>query len=104
MFPPLLQTILLVWQHSGYYQQLQNFFYLLEMVSNEVNFHIFFISTFSTLIFKVVVRARTLVDQDPFEDPLKSYKDLKDALRLCAAFRGTYLDFKVFNHHYIIKY
>lgn len=45
--------------------------------------------------FQVVARARSLVGEHPFEDTSKSYTALKDALRLCAAFRGTYLDFKV---------
>lgn len=44
---------------------------------------------------QVVARARSLVGDNPFEDTSKSYTALKDALRLCAAFRGTYLDFKV---------
>ena len=44
---------------------------------------------------KVVARARSLVGENPFKDTQHSYTALKDALRLCAAFRGTYLDFKV---------
>ena len=44
---------------------------------------------------KVVAQARSLVGENPFKDTQHSYTALKDALRLCAAFRGTYLDFKV---------
>ena len=36
-----------------------------------------------------------MVGKNPFNDTHRSYVALKDALRLCAGFRGTYLDHKV---------
>ena len=44
---------------------------------------------------QVVLKARDIVNKDIFEDVEFSYKQLKKALKLCAAFRGHYIDFKV---------
>ena len=35
-----------------------------------------------------------MVGEDVLREPLQSYSKLKEALRVCAAFRGTYLDYK----------
>ena len=35
-----------------------------------------------------------MVGEDILREPLQSYSKLKEALRVCAAFRGTYLDYK----------
>ena len=36
VFPPLLQTVLLIWKHSDYYHDPKPFAHLLNMLSNEV--------------------------------------------------------------------
>ncbi|XP_033641711.1 dynein beta chain, flagellar outer arm-like [Asterias rubens] len=76
-FPPLIHTVLLVWSHSRYYHNTDKFQNLLELVSNEV-----------------VLRAQSLVGEDILKNTLQSYAGLKDALKVCAAYRGTYLDTK----------
>ena len=43
---------------------------------------------------EVVHRAEAMVGEDVLREPLQSYSKLKEALRVCAAFRGTYLDYK----------
>ncbi|GFO25145.1 dynein beta chain, ciliary-like, partial [Plakobranchus ocellatus] len=60
-----------------YYHQIDKFHQLLRLLSNEV-----------------VHRAIAMVGDDILREPLESYSKLKEALRVCAAFRGTYLDFK----------
>nr|XP_022320176.1 dynein beta chain, flagellar outer arm-like isoform X6 [Crassostrea virginica] len=77
LFKPLMQVLFLVWQHSVYYHQMDKFHNLLRLLSNEV-----------------VHRAIAMVGEDILREPLESYTKLKEALRVCAAFRGTYLDFK----------
>ncbi|XP_020627063.1 dynein beta chain, flagellar outer arm-like isoform X2 [Orbicella faveolata] len=77
VFPPLMHTLFLVWVYSRYYHDNRNFTRLLTMLSNEV-----------------VARARQLVGEHVLENLLASYTSLKDALRVCAAFRGCYLDKK----------
>ncbi|XP_069118815.1 uncharacterized protein [Argopecten irradians] len=77
MFQPLMQVLFRVWQNSVYYHQMDKFHNMLRMLSNEV-----------------VHRAISLVGDDILREPLESYSKLKDALRVCAAFRGTYLDYK----------
>ncbi|XP_033103095.1 dynein heavy chain 9, axonemal-like [Anneissia japonica] len=77
IFPPLVHTLMLVWSHSRYYHVPSNFHNLLRLVSNEV-----------------VARAENLVGNHILKNTLESYAGLKDALRVSAAFRGTYLDMK----------
>ncbi|ELU01785.1 hypothetical protein CAPTEDRAFT_107782 [Capitella teleta] len=77
LFPPLINTLLLVWRHSKYYHQPDKFHNLLRLLSNEV-----------------VHRAEAMVGEDVLHEPLDSYSKLKEALRVCAAFRGTYLDYR----------
>ncbi|XP_071959570.1 uncharacterized protein [Antedon mediterranea] len=77
IFPPLVHTLMLVWSHSRYYHNPSNFHNLLRLVSNEV-----------------VARAENLVGDHILKNTLESYAGLKDALRVSAAFRGTYLDMK----------
>ncbi|KAK6172547.1 hypothetical protein SNE40_016179 [Patella caerulea] len=77
LFKPLMTSLLLVWTHSTYYHQIDKFHNLLRLLSNEV-----------------VHRAIAMVGADILREPLESYTKLKDALKVCAAFRGTYLDFK----------
>ncbi|CAH1797693.1 unnamed protein product [Owenia fusiformis] len=77
LFPPLIHTIMLVWSRSRYYHLPDQFHNLLRVISNEV-----------------VHRAEAMVGEDVLHEPLESYTKLKEALRVCAAFRGTYLDYK----------
>ncbi|XP_070202269.1 uncharacterized protein [Littorina saxatilis] len=77
LFKPLMTVLNLVWSHSVYYHQIDKFHNLLRLLSNEV-----------------VHRAIAIVGEDIMREPLESYSKLKEALRVCAAFRGTYLDFK----------
>ena len=60
-----------------YYHQKDKFHNILRLISNEV-----------------VHRAEAMVGEDVLREPLQSYSKLKEALRVCAAFRGTYLDYK----------
>ncbi|XP_055866060.1 uncharacterized protein LOC106055129 isoform X2 [Biomphalaria glabrata] len=76
-FKPLMHVVFLVWTHSTYYHQIDKFHQLLGLLSNEI-----------------VHRAIKMVGDDVLREPLESYSKLKEALRFCAAFRGTYLDFK----------
>ncbi|XP_053409232.1 uncharacterized protein LOC123561373 isoform X4 [Mercenaria mercenaria] len=77
LFKPLMQVLFLVWSNSTYYHQMDKFHNVLRLLSNEV-----------------VHRAIALVGEDILREPLESYTKLKEALRVCAGFRGTYLDFK----------
>ncbi|XP_071095883.1 uncharacterized protein [Haliotis cracherodii] len=77
LFKPLMTVLKLVWTSSTYYHQIDKFHNLLRLLSNEV-----------------VHRAIAMVGEDILREPLESYTKLKEALRVCAAFRGTYLDFK----------
>ncbi|KAL3885754.1 hypothetical protein ACJMK2_025795 [Sinanodonta woodiana] len=77
LFKPLMQVLFLVWSNSTYYHQMDKFNNLLRLMSNEV-----------------VHRAIALVGEDILREPLESFSKLKEALRVCAGFRGTYLDFK----------
>ncbi|KAH9514965.1 hypothetical protein Btru_021540, partial [Bulinus truncatus] len=77
LFKPLMHVAFLVWTHSTYYHQIDKFHQLLCLLSNEI-----------------VHRAIGMVGDDVLREPLESYSKLKEALRFCAAFRGTYLDFK----------
>ncbi|EDO43528.1 predicted protein [Nematostella vectensis] len=77
IFAPLMHTLYLVWAYSRYYHEPKNFLRMLTMLSNEV-----------------VARARHLVGENVLDNLLESYASLKDALRVCAAFRGCYLDKK----------
>ncbi|XP_052258855.1 uncharacterized protein LOC127863384 isoform X2 [Dreissena polymorpha] len=77
LFKPLMQVLFLVWSNSTYYHQMDKFQNILRLLSNEV-----------------VHRAIALVGEDILREPLESYSKLKEALRVCAGFRGTYLDFK----------
>ena len=61
--------------------------------SQKLNVLFCFLKKFS--FFQVVACAQGMAGRNSFEDTQHSYAGLKDALRLCAAFRGTYLDFKV---------
>lgn len=99
LFTGLFHTLLLIWQHSKYYHQRDRFAHMLLFLSNEV-----------------VSVSKEVVGLNILEDPLRvikniiqkafspenltsfcivqSYNKLKEALRICAMFRGTYLDFK----------
>eukprot|EP00057_Strongylocentrotus_purpuratus_P006394 XP_011660868.1 PREDICTED: dynein beta chain, flagellar outer arm [Strongylocentrotus purpuratus] len=77
VFPPLVHTLMLVWSHSRYYHHDFVFHNLLELVSNEV-----------------VARAQSLVGENILKNTIQSYAGLKEALKVCAAYRGTYLDNK----------
>ncbi|KAM8977325.1 uncharacterized protein RCH25_043181 [Pelodytes ibericus] len=76
-FLPMLHNLLLVWKHSRYYHQNKIFLNLLRLMSNEV-----------------VIIAGSLIGPNILNTP-QAYNLLKEALKLCATFRGTYLDVKV---------
>ncbi|EDV28901.1 uncharacterized protein TRIADDRAFT_18942 [Trichoplax adhaerens] len=77
VFPPLIHLLYLVWSNSKYYHGVSQFHRLLSLIANEV-----------------VNRAQKLVGKRILEDTEESYLRLKDALRVCARFRGIYLDKK----------
>jgi dynein heavy chain len=58
----------------------------------------------SILSNEIVRISKDVVGNEILNDPNKSYTRLKDAVKLCAMFRGTYIDFKekadVFNKKY----
>eukprot|EP00794_Sanderia_malayensis_P011161 gene11161-12333_t len=76
-FAPLMHTLFLIWQHSRYYHKPNNLTRLLKMVANEV-----------------VRRAKILVGDEVLGDLINAYSHLKEALQICASFRGRYLDTK----------
>ncbi|XP_069470025.1 uncharacterized protein [Ambystoma mexicanum] len=76
-FLPMLHTLLLVWTHSRYYHQPKVFVNLLKLMSNEV-----------------VHVAGSVIGDNVLKEPM-AYASLKEALKICATFRGTYLDVKV---------
>ncbi|XP_039611018.1 dynein beta chain, flagellar outer arm-like [Polypterus senegalus] len=76
-FPPLLHTLFLIWMHSSYYHQPKVFIHLVKLLSTEV-----------------ISIAAGIVGGDLLREPSQSYKQLKSALKVCATFRGTYLDVK----------
>ncbi|XP_078672103.1 uncharacterized protein LOC144911712 isoform X1 [Branchiostoma floridae x Branchiostoma belcheri] len=77
IFAPLVHTLYLVWMHSKYYHEKRQFQTLLRVVSNEI-----------------VAKSQSMVGDDLLHDTVQSYSRLKDALRVCAAYRGTYLDWR----------
>lgn len=77
-FGPMLATLLLVWQHSPHYHRPRRFTSVLGLVCDEA-----------------VAQATSRVTTPGISaDPLRLQEELREALRLCAALRGTYLDFK----------
>ncbi|XP_053311944.1 dynein axonemal heavy chain 9-like [Spea bombifrons] len=85
LFLPMLHSLFLVWKHSSYYHQTKVFLNLLKLMSNEV-----------------VQIAGHLIGRDILDAP-QAYTLLKEALKLCATFRGTYLDIKVKADEYNTK-
>jgi dynein heavy chain len=43
---------------------------------------------------EIVSVSKEAVGHKILDDPLRSYNTIKEALKICAMFRGTYLDFK----------
>uniref|UniRef100_A0A8C5WK28 Dynein heavy chain n=1 Tax=Leptobrachium leishanense TaxID=445787 RepID=A0A8C5WK28_9ANUR len=76
-FLQMIHNLFLVWKHSRHYHENKVFLNLLKLLSNEV-----------------VEIASSLVGPNLLDAP-QAYSRLKDALKLCATFRGTYLDIKV---------
>ncbi|KAM4702001.1 uncharacterized protein O3C94_002925 [Discoglossus pictus] len=76
-FLPLLHSLYLVWTHSRYYHQSKVFLNLLKLMSNGL-----------------IDIAGSLLGNNILETP-QAYNLLKEALKICATFRGTYLDVKV---------
>ncbi|XP_018102433.1 dynein beta chain, flagellar outer arm [Xenopus laevis] len=74
---PMLHCLLLVWTHSRYYHQRKVFLNLLKLMSNEI----------------VKVSGNLLGTNILGNSQANS--DLKEALKLCGTFRGTYLDIKI---------
>uniref|UniRef100_W5M8M7 Uncharacterized protein n=1 Tax=Lepisosteus oculatus TaxID=7918 RepID=W5M8M7_LEPOC len=75
--PPLIHTLLLVWTHSRYYHQPKVFVSLLNSMATEIT--------------NIAVR---IIGDDVLKDPSSSFHQLKGALKVCATFRGCYLDVK----------
>lgn len=63
--------------HCRVYSMQRHFHRLLRLVANEV-----------------ASKARDIVGEDPLEDPDGAVANLRLALRVCASFRGCYLDQK----------
>ncbi|XP_018424228.1 PREDICTED: dynein beta chain, flagellar outer arm-like [Nanorana parkeri] len=76
-FFQLLHHLLFVWKHSRYYHQSKVFVNLLRLLSNEV-----------------VQIACGLLGNN-FLHNSQAYSLLKEALKICATFRGNYLDVKI---------
>lgn len=72
---PTMHVLLLIWQNSPYYHAHERLNHLLTLISNHV-----------------VIRARCIVGQEVLKDPVTSHLKLSSALRVCAAWRGKYLD------------
>ncbi|UJR11505.1 hypothetical protein I4U23_015686 [Adineta vaga] len=77
LLPSLMHTLFLVWQHSHYYHQKDKFSQLLEVLSTEI-----------------ATRAKQIITTDISSEEDNNAMSLKDALSICAMFRGTYLDYK----------
>ncbi|XP_057302207.1 uncharacterized protein LOC130636487 isoform X2 [Hydractinia symbiolongicarpus] len=75
-FKPMMHTLLLIWTYSRFYHAPVNIKRMLTMISNQV-----------------VAKAKFIMG-DIFIEDIESNKYLKESLRICAAFRGTYLDTK----------
>ncbi|XP_075707241.1 uncharacterized protein LOC142741794 [Rhinoderma darwinii] len=73
----MLHRLYLVWIHSRYYHQPKVFVNLLRLMSNEVS-----------------EIARGLLGTNILDSP-QAYSLLKEALKICATFRGNYLDVKI---------
>ncbi|XP_068122143.1 uncharacterized protein [Hyperolius riggenbachi] len=76
-FFQMLHRLFFVWKYSRYYHQRKVFVNLLRLMSNEV-----------------VKIARALLGNDLIDNP-EAYSLLKEALKMCATFRGNYLDVKI---------
>jgi len=74
IFPPLLATLLLVWQHSPHYHRPRRFIAVLRLICDET----------------IAQAASRVTSQHSISaDPDRLGEELRDALRLCAALRGT---------------
>ncbi|XP_040278224.1 dynein beta chain, flagellar outer arm-like [Bufo bufo] len=73
----ILHNLYLVWIHSRYYHQPKVFANLLRLMSNEVS-----------------EIAKCLLGTNILDSP-QAYSLLKEALKICATFRGNYLDVKI---------
>ncbi|XP_075053831.1 uncharacterized protein LOC142139871 [Mixophyes fleayi] len=76
-FFPMLHCLFLVWTHSRYYHKSKVFINLLRLMSNEV-----------------VEIAGNHLGRNILGSP-QAYSLLKEALKICATFRGNYLDVKI---------
>uniref|UniRef100_A0A7M5WU63 Dynein heavy chain tail domain-containing protein n=1 Tax=Clytia hemisphaerica TaxID=252671 RepID=A0A7M5WU63_9CNID len=76
VFSPMMHTLLLMWTYSKYYHGPDQINRLLQMIAN-----------------LVVFKAREIVGEAFIDDP-ESQGFLRQSLKICAAFRGTYLDTK----------
>ena len=78
--PALVHTVFLIWKTSVYYHKTKSFSSLLKETAN-----------FIVRIAQGFVGEET---KDVINNPEKSHDMLRDALRICASFRGAYLDWK----------
>ncbi|XP_075192459.1 uncharacterized protein LOC142291659 [Anomaloglossus baeobatrachus] len=81
----ILHHLYLVWIHSRYYHQPKVFLNLLRLMSNEVS-----------------ELAKCHLGPNILESP-EAYRLLKEALKLCATFRGNYLDVKIKADEFNVK-
>ncbi|KAL5499629.1 hypothetical protein EMCRGX_G011081 [Ephydatia muelleri] len=77
IFPPLMHLLFLTWQYSSMYCISDNFHRLLRFLANSV-----------------MLKAKETIGKSILEDPEEGQTNLRQALRICAAFRGCYLDYK----------
>ena len=75
IFAPLIHLTELIWRNSQYYHEPKNFKRLLTHLSNIV-----------------VHTSHRFVNTQILHDTKKAYSNLKYALKVCAKFRGCYLD------------
>eukprot|EP00049_Salpingoeca_infusionum_P009582 m.161990 g.161990 ORF g.161990 m.161990 type:complete len:5864 (+) comp14370_c0_seq2:258-17849(+) len=76
--PSLLHTLRLVWQNSSWYRTPRRFHRILRAVCNQL-----------------ILRSQAHVTSTPENNfPPELRQQLRDVLRLCAAFRGMYLDMR----------
>ncbi|XP_056412427.1 uncharacterized protein LOC130355786 isoform X2 [Hyla sarda] len=81
----MLHYLFLVWIHSRYYHQPKVFVNLLRLMSNEVR-----------------GIARCLLGTNILDSP-QAFSLLKEALKICATFRGNYLDVKIKADEFNVK-
>eukprot|EP01135_Chromosphaera_perkinsii_P000864 Nk52_evm27s152 gene=Nk52_evmTU27s152 len=85
---PMFETLFLVWKHCKYYNNTNRFMQLIRLVCNAI-----------------IKRCRERVEGSSIlkREPAEAFWIIRDALKVCASFRGAYHDYKIKADEYFTK-